>query len=56
MNSHVANRDVRDGYCPLQVAGHIVLEAKGFEWDNLHPLDEANVGDNFGIYSAYKQD
>ena len=46
MNSHVANRDVQDGYGPLQVAGHIALKAKRLEWGNLHPFDETNVGDN----------
>jgi hypothetical protein len=45
-NSQVANRDVRDGDGPLQVAGHIALVANRLEWVNLDPLNEADIGDN----------
>ena len=45
-DSQFANRDVRDGDGPLQVAGHIVLAANWLEWVNLDPLDEADIGDN----------
>jgi hypothetical protein len=45
-NLQVANRDVRDGDGPLQVAGHIALTANRLKWGNLDPLDEADIGDN----------
>ena len=45
-DSQVANRDVRDGDGPLQVAGHIALAANRLEWVNLDPLDAADIGDN----------
>ena len=45
-NSQVANRNVRDGDGPLQVAGHIAPAANRLEWANLDPLDEADIGDN----------
>jgi hypothetical protein len=45
-NSQVANRNVRDGDGPLQVAGHVALVANRLEWVNLDPLDEADIGNN----------
>lgn len=45
-NSQVANRDVRDGDGPLQVAGHVALAANRLERVDLDPLDEANIGNN----------
>lgn len=45
-NLQLANRDVRDGDGPLQIAGHIALAANRLEWSDLDPLDEADIGDN----------
>lgn len=42
----ITNRNVRDGDGPLQVARRIALDANRPEWNNLDPLDEANIIDN----------